>query len=69
MKKDNKQKYDGSTKVDTSEGIGIRTDLDTKHLFDTVDRYAGDSVNEHKQMEEANEHFASEEIEQVNNNL
>lgn len=32
-------------------------------------QYAGDSVNEHVSLEEANEYLAKKEIGQINNNL
>ncbi|WP_077625216.1 hypothetical protein [Sediminibacillus massiliensis] len=65
-----KNNMDGQPKsgLEENEGIGIRTDLDSKHPFNTVDRFAGDSVNEHKELEKANEHFAAEEIKQVRDN-
>ena len=50
------------------EEYGIRTDLDSAHPYNTVDRYPGDSVNEHKELEKVNEHFAEKEISQVFNN-
>ncbi|WP_226035530.1 hypothetical protein [Aquibacillus saliphilus] len=61
--------FKNKTKENSSEGIGIKTELDSELPYHTVDQYAGDSVNEHKEIEKANEHFADEEIEQINNNL
>lgn len=54
------------TKKNSLEGIRLESNSD---LYDTMDRYPGDSVNEHKAIEEANEFFADKEIEQVDNNL
>ncbi|MRH43799.1 hypothetical protein GH741_14065 [Aquibacillus halophilus] len=66
------KKQDGSfnkkTKANSAEGIGIRTELDSEHPYHTIDQYAGDSVDEHKEIENANEHFADEELDQINNN-
>ncbi|GAA0327115.1 hypothetical protein GCM10008967_17060 [Bacillus carboniphilus] len=65
MKKDNKKISAG---YHPTEEFGIRSDLDSTHPYETVDRYAGDSVNEHKELEKVNEHFAEKEISQVFNN-
>ncbi|MDL4841180.1 hypothetical protein [Aquibacillus rhizosphaerae] len=68
MKKERMSTFNAKTKENENEGISVETDLDPKHMFDTTDRYAGDSVNEHKQMEKANAYIAEEELEQINNN-
>ncbi|MET3697473.1 hypothetical protein [Bacillus oleivorans] len=62
-----KEKNNNLTYKKTEE-YGIRTDLDSAHPYNTVDRYAGDSVNEHKELEKVNESFAEKEISQVFNN-
>jgi hypothetical protein len=46
----------------------VRTDLNAEHPFETS-HYAGDSVNEHKNTEEANSLIADEEIRQQRENL
>lgn len=68
MKKEQNKKVEFPTEANTSGEIGVRTELDPIHPSRTVDRYAGDSVDEHKELEKANEHFADEEISQVFNN-
>ncbi|WP_186576807.1 hypothetical protein [Aquibacillus kalidii] len=66
---ENKKDFKGKTKENSLEQVSVRTDLSTDHPYDTTTRYAGDSVNEHKAKESANEFFAEKEIEQVRNNL
>ncbi|MGP4041425.1 hypothetical protein ACTWP4_16200 [Gracilibacillus sp. D59] len=68
MKKERKKSFHMPNQANQVGEIGIRVDIDPAHLEDTVERYAGDSVNEHKQLEEANEYLAKKEIEQVRNN-
>ena len=51
-----------------SENITIRTDLGTKDIFHSTPYYAGDSVDQHKQLEEVNEMFSEKEIKQSNEN-
>ncbi|MBM7571213.1 hypothetical protein [Aquibacillus albus] len=63
-----KSSFKSKTKRNSIEGMGIQTEVDPEHPLETVDRYTGDSVNEHKVMEEANEFIADKEIEQVDNN-
>lgn len=50
------------------EEVSIRTDLDTKDIFHSTPYYAGDSVDQHKQLEEVNEMFSEKEIKQSNEN-
>jgi hypothetical protein len=49
--------------------IGMQNELRSNFPFDTTDKYAGDSVDKHKELENANEDLAKEELDQVNNNL
>lgn len=58
------------TKVEynTIDAYGVRTELDAEHPQDTIDRYPGDSVNEHKELEKVNEGLAEKEIKQVFHN-
>ncbi|WP_407271544.1 hypothetical protein [Radiobacillus sp. PE A8.2] len=65
--KQNKQPNYTKKEVD-SENIGMRSDLDAEHPLKTVDRYAGDSLEEHKQLEEANEYLGEKITKQVFNN-
>lgn len=68
MNQKNKNNFSEKTKENGVEQVGVRTDLNTENLFDSTNRYAGDSVNEHKAIESANEFFAEKEIEQARNN-
>jgi hypothetical protein len=47
----------------------IRSDLNSENPFHTTSYYAGDSVNEHKDLEESNEYIDQKEIGQQNENL
>lgn len=67
--KEKQQTFKMPNQANVGGEIGVRTDLDPLHPSATVDRYAGDSVDEHKELEKANEHFADEELSQQNNNL
>ncbi|MFC0471479.1 hypothetical protein ACFFHM_13505 [Halalkalibacter kiskunsagensis] len=68
MKKDFKSQFPMPTEANTGGEMGVRTELDPKNPSSTVDRYAGDSVDQHKELERANEHFADEEISQIIDN-
>ncbi|MFN7253378.1 MAG: hypothetical protein ACK4M9_21790 [Anaerobacillus sp.] len=50
------------------EEVTIRSDIDSKDIFHTTPYYAGDSVDQHKQLEEVNEMFTEKEIKQSNEN-
>lgn len=50
------------------EEITIRSDIDSKAIFHSTPYYAGDSVDQHKQLEEVNEMFSEKEIKQSNEN-
>jgi hypothetical protein len=47
----------------------VRTDLSSENPFNTTSYYAGDSVNEHKDLEESNQYIAQKELGQENENL
>jgi hypothetical protein len=47
----------------------VRTDLNSENPFNTTSYYAGDSVDEHKDLEEANDYFNEKELGQENENL
>lgn len=47
----------------------IRTDLNSENPFNTSSVYAGDSVNEHKNLEESNQLIAEDELGQQQENL
>ncbi|WP_078552531.1 hypothetical protein [Bacillus alkalicellulosilyticus] len=57
---------DKTTLTDTpkDEEITIRSDVSSYDPFRTTPYNAGDSVNEHKEQEEANQFIANEEIKQ-----
>ncbi|MCG1027207.1 hypothetical protein J5S49_02735 [Virgibacillus halodenitrificans] len=61
-----KKKFDIPTSVDGE--ISASTGLQTNKPFDSAENYAGDSVDEHKILEGANEYLASKQISQINNN-
>ncbi|WP_088105211.1 hypothetical protein [Halalkalibacter urbisdiaboli] len=63
----NKKENRVSQTYDTGK-IGLQNEIRSNFPFDTTDRYAGDSVDKHKEMENANEDIAKEEISQINNN-
>ncbi|WP_233879434.1 hypothetical protein [Virgibacillus halodenitrificans] len=48
--------------------ISASTGLQTNKPFDSAGNYAGDSVDEHKILEGANEYLARKQISQINNN-
>ncbi|WP_245741845.1 hypothetical protein [Anaerobacillus arseniciselenatis] len=50
------------------EEITIRSNVDSKDIFRSTPVYAGDSVDQHKQLEEVNEMFSEKEIKQSNEN-
>ncbi|SFL51581.1 hypothetical protein SAMN04487943_10210 [Gracilibacillus orientalis] len=68
MKRERKKSFQMPIPANQDGELGIRKDIDPAHLEDTVERYAGDSVDAHKELEEANEYFANKEMEQVRNN-
>jgi len=45
--------------------FGMNTSLDTNNPFKSEATYAGDSVDEHTTIEQANEYLAEKEIKQV----
>jgi hypothetical protein len=63
------RKFSRSKKNTNVKSLGVNNDLRVDPLFDTDYRLAGDSVNNHKKIEKANELLAEEEISQSNNNL
>jgi len=54
-----------TTKSINSAAFGMSTDLDTNNPFESEAVYAGDSVDEHVTLEEANTYLAEKEIKQV----
>lgn len=68
MKDERKKSFQIPNPANQAGELGIRKDTNPADLEDTVDRYVGDSVAAHKELEEANEYVADKEIEQVRNN-
>ncbi|MGN8647419.1 hypothetical protein ACTNEO_16110 [Gracilibacillus sp. HCP3S3_G5_1] len=68
QRKKNKKNFPMPNPANQDGEFGIRKDANPAHLQDTMERYAGDSVDAHKELEEANEYVANKEIEQVRNN-
>ncbi|WP_018931083.1 hypothetical protein [Gracilibacillus lacisalsi] len=68
MKSKRKKTFHMPNQANQDGELGIRKDVDPAHLEDSSERYAGDSVDAHKELEEANEYVANKEIEQVRNN-
>lgn len=68
MEQKPKRKSPSPIEINISEKLGVNNDLKTDPFFDVENRLAGDSVNEHKTIEKANELLAEEEISQINNN-
>ncbi|MBU9723740.1 hypothetical protein [Bacillus alkalicola] len=56
------------TDTPTEAEYTIRTDTSSRDPLNTNQYYPGDSVNEHKNLEEANRDIAREEIRQQNEN-
>ncbi|MYL60278.1 hypothetical protein GLW20_22465 [Virgibacillus halodenitrificans] len=63
-----KKKFDIPTPANTDGEISAGTGLQTDKPFDSAENYAGDSVDEHKILEGANEYLARKQISQINNN-
>ncbi|WP_208586476.1 hypothetical protein [Gracilibacillus suaedae] len=68
MKNKQKKSFHMPSPANQDGEMGIRKDVDPAHLEDSRERYAGDSVDAHKELEEANEYVANKEIGQVRNN-
>ncbi|MCH1626854.1 hypothetical protein [Fredinandcohnia quinoae] len=49
--------------------FGMANHLDTNNPFLTESAYAGNSVDKHVTLEEANEYLAEKELSQMNENL
>ncbi|MFC4402793.1 hypothetical protein [Gracilibacillus xinjiangensis] len=68
MKKEQKGNFQMPNPANQDGEIGIRKDMNPSQPADTIERYAGDSVDSHKDLEEANEYIANKEIGQVRHN-
>ncbi|GAE28202.1 hypothetical protein JCM9140_4412 [Halalkalibacter wakoensis JCM 9140] len=69
MTNKNNKEFKMPSKTYSQGEIGMRTEVDPEHPDYNIDRYAGDSVDEHKELERANEDIAEKEIAQINENL
>jgi len=63
-----KKKFNLPTEANQGDEISVTNSLEFNHPFQTEDELAGDSVDEHKKLESANEVIAEKEISQVYNN-
>ncbi|MGY0693931.1 hypothetical protein ACW2QC_14270 [Virgibacillus sp. FSP13] len=63
-----KKKFPFPTKANIDGEISVNNGLDTNNPIKEEDNFAGDSVDEHKELEAANEEIAERIISQVNNN-
>ncbi|MFC7063276.1 hypothetical protein [Halobacillus seohaensis] len=68
MKKQPKKKFGFPTETNTNGEISVENRRSSNQPFDIEYRFAGDSVDEHKQLESANEELAKKEISQTFNN-
>ncbi|MGP4107728.1 hypothetical protein [Virgibacillus sp. L01] len=68
MEKQRKKEFSIPTEANSDGEISVQDGLDAKYPFAEEDNFAGDSVDEHKELEAANEYFAEKEISQQNNN-
>ncbi|WP_174613001.1 hypothetical protein [Virgibacillus ihumii] len=68
MKKQEKKKFNMPTQANMDGEYNIRNGLDAKKPYNEDDDAAGDSVDEHKELEAANEIIAEKVISQINNN-
>ncbi|MBU9712856.1 hypothetical protein [Evansella tamaricis] len=68
--KNNSFAADHSTLTDTptEAEYTVRTDTSSRDPLESNQYYPGDSVNEHKNLEEANRDLAKEELRQQNEN-
>ncbi|WP_311775133.1 hypothetical protein [Alkalihalobacillus sp. TS-13] len=68
MSKLKKDPEKNSNHENSSGQLSIRTGLESDRPLDSEERFPGDSIDEHKELESANEYFAEKEISQSNNN-
>ncbi|MDY0406785.1 hypothetical protein P5G51_016740 [Virgibacillus sp. 179-BFC.A HS] len=64
-----KKKFQFPVEANTNGEISATTGLHTNNPFNQEDNFAGDSVDDHKEFEAANEHLAKKQLSQLNNNL
>ncbi|QKY71028.1 hypothetical protein [Lentibacillus sp. CBA3610] len=69
MKKQGKKTFKKRTQANQDGELSVTDGLNTQHPLKKEDDDTGDSVDEHKKLEAANEVMAEEEIEQLNRNL
>ncbi|WP_163971429.1 hypothetical protein [Oceanobacillus halotolerans] len=63
-----KKKFERPTISNMDGELNVHNGLNTNNPLQEEDNYAGDSVDEHKELEAANEQIAKKEISQVYNN-
>jgi len=68
MTKKQKKNFPLPTEANQGGKLSVNHGLEFNHPFQAEDAQAGDSVDEHKKLESANEEIAEKEISQVYNN-
>lgn len=68
MEKQPKKKFPLPTEANQDGALGVQDAVKANHPFHAEDNAAGDSVDQHKKLESANEVIAEKEISQVYNN-
>ncbi|RYG74315.1 hypothetical protein EU245_02915 [Lentibacillus lipolyticus] len=68
MGKQEKKTFKRRTQANMDGELSVQDGLDTNNPLKEEDNFAGDSVNEHKELEAANQHIAEKEIGQINKN-
>ncbi|HLR68638.1 hypothetical protein [Virgibacillus alimentarius] len=68
MKEQSNKKSQFPTKANEEEQINVHNELKANKPLPMQNKFAGDSVDEHKRLEAANEIIAKKEISQTYNN-
>ena len=68
MRKPEEHNYDLPMNTPLNPVFGMSNLLDTNNPFLSEDMYAGNSIDEHVVLEEANAYLAEKEISQINEN-
>jgi len=68
MNQKRKKNFPLPTEANQGGNLSVNQELEFNHPFNAEDAQAGDSVDEHKKLESANEEIAEKEISQVYNN-
>lgn len=68
MKRQAQKKFKQRTQANMDGELSVQDGLDANNPLKEEDNYADDSVNEHKELEAANQITAEKEIEQISHN-